>query len=172
MTQPKHRPERTQLIIHAGTAEARAIVPEWWGAIDSDFESRRLRFAGDGRQWLDEGILPPSLIAAGCYFADVVSTDGQPGLVHRRLVAGARVLLQPESTPQGSAAIAVWLDGAPIKVGYLPADVAAGAIEAARRHGTGFGAVVASEARDAKTHERRGVTVILGPVALWADKAA
>jgi hypothetical protein len=172
MTQPKHRPERTQLIIHASTAEARATVPEWWGAIDSDFESRRLRFAGDGRQWLDEGVLPPSLVAAGCYFADVVGTEGHPGLSHPRLVTGARVLLQPEPTQQGTAGIAVWLDGAPAKIGYLPADVAAGAMEAARRHGTGFGAVIASEARHAKTHDRLGVTVILGPVALWAEEAA
>lgn len=170
MTGPKHRPPRTHLIIHAGDAEAAATVPEWWGALDSETQSRRLQFAGDGRTWLEAGVLPPALAAAGCFYADVVGTEQHPGLAHPRLVAGARVLLQPESAGSGTA-IGVWIDGEPVKVGYLPPDVAGRTLDVARRYGTGFGAVVASEERDAGSGERRAVTVLLGPVALWAEEA-
>ena len=170
MSDPKHRPPRTHLIVHAGEAEAPATVPEWWGALGSDVQSRQLRFSGDGRQWLEAGQLPPVLEAAGCYFSDVVGTDQNPGLSHPRLVTGARVMLRPEPAGGGTA-IGVWIDGEPVKVGYLPPDVAGRTLDTARRYRTGFGAVVASEERDAASQARRALTVLLGPVAIWSEEA-
>jgi hypothetical protein len=171
MSAPKHRPPRTQLIVRAGDAAAAATVPEWWGALGSDTQSRRLRFAGGGRQWLDAGVLPPALADAGCFYSDVVGTDDLPGLAHPELVTGARVLLRPRRVGGGGTAIEVWVDSEPVHVGYLPPDVAGRALETASRYQTGFGAIVASETRARATKERRSVTVVLGPVAMWAEPA-
>lgn len=172
MSGPKHRPPRTQLIIHAGVDEVAATVPEWWGALDSDTESRRLRFAGDGRRWLDEGELPPALEASGCYEADVVGTEHHTGLAHPRLVTGARVSLRPRPVAGRGTAIEVWIDGEPVQVGYLRPEVTARVLEIAERSSTGFGAVVAGEVRDAASKERRSVTVLMGPVAIWSEDVA
>ena len=45
MTQPKHRPERQTFIVHVGAASEQAVLPEWWGALDSEVQSRALRYA-------------------------------------------------------------------------------------------------------------------------------
>ena len=100
MTQPNHRPDRQTFIVHAGDAAEYAALPEWWGALDWDTESRSLRFAPDGGNWIDEGELPDSLVAAGCRLSEVAATMEFSGLRHSGLTAGQRVLLKPDAQPQ------------------------------------------------------------------------
>ena len=71
MTQPKHRPERKEFIVHVGDATAQATLPEWWGAIDSGIEARSLRFSEDGGNWIEERTLPDVLVAAGARLSEV-----------------------------------------------------------------------------------------------------
>ena len=164
MTQPQHRPERQAFIVRAGAAEENAILPEWWGPLDSGVESRSLRFYSDGDTWIDEEDLPESLTAAGCRLAEVVGVTSYPGLAHAGLEVGRRVLLQPDPTnPNDHNAIAVWTEDATQQIGYLPGDVAAETMSESLRRRTGYGALVAREHRDSKSHERHGVTVLLGP---------
>jgi hypothetical protein len=168
MTQPNHRPERQVFIIHAEAAAEPATLPEWWGAIDSGFESRSLRFAADDANWLDEGDLPQTLTAAGCRLSEVMGVGDYPGLAQPSLEVGHRVLLQPE----GRESIAVWTEDASQQVGYLAGNVAAETMAESQRRGTGYAAFVAAEQRDSGSHERRGLTVLLGPGAVWAEKAS
>ena len=72
MTEPMHRPERQHFIVHVGSLEEQAVLPEWWGAVDSDTESRTLRFSGEDGNWIAEDELPEALSNAGCRRADGV----------------------------------------------------------------------------------------------------
>ncbi|MFV2064077.1 MAG: HIRAN domain-containing protein [Chloroflexota bacterium] len=146
-----------------------AVLLEWWSALDSDIESRRLRFDGTQGTWLPEEELPASLNAAGCRLSEVVAVSEYPGLANSDLEVGRRVLLRPEPDDRrGGNAIAVWVEDGSQQVGYLPREVAAETAGEARRRGTGYGAFVAHEQRSAKSHERRGLTILLGPGAIWA----
>ncbi|MFV2062163.1 MAG: HIRAN domain-containing protein [Chloroflexota bacterium] len=173
MTQPSHRPPRQAFVVHAGSAEERAILPEWWGALDSDIESRRLRFDGDQGTWLPEDDLPALLEAAGCRLSDVVGVSSYDGLTHRSLEIGQRVLLRPEPANVADRnAIAVWIEDGSQQVGYLPRDVAAQVTSEAQRRRAGYGAFVACEQRETKSRERRGLTILLGPGVIWAKPTA
>jgi hypothetical protein len=167
MTQPNHRPERQQFIVHVGATAEPATLPEWWGAIDSGFESRSLRFAADDANWLDEGDLPQNLAAAGGRLAEVMGVGDHPGLANPGLDVGQRVLLQPE----GRESIAVWTADASQQVGYLAGNVAAETMAESARRGAGYAAFVAAEQRDPQSGERRGLTVLLGPGAVWAEES-
>lgn len=167
MTQPNHRPERQQFTVHVGAITEPATLPEWWGAIDSGFESRSLRFTADDANWLDEGDLPQALAAAGCRLAEVMGVGDHPGLPHPSLEVGHRVLLQPV----GRESIAVWTEDASQQVGYLAGDVAAETMNESARRGTGYAAVVAAEQRDPESGARRGLTVLLGPGAVWVEES-
>ena len=171
MTQPQHRPERQAFIVRAGAVEENAILPEWWGPLDSDIESRSLRFYGDGDTWLDEDDLPESFVTAGCRLAEVVGVTSYPGLAHPRLEVGRRVLLQPDPTnPNDHDAIAVWTEDATQQVGYLPGNIAAETMTESLRRRTGYGAFVAREHRDSRSHERQSVTILLGPGVISATE--
>lgn len=171
MTQPKHRPERQLFIVHGGTAAETGVLPEWWGAIDSGVESRALRYAPDGQNWIDEGEIPESLTAAGCRMSEVAAVMNYPGLQNPGLEVGRRVLLKPDAQPQDRFAIAVWVDDDSEQVGFLPSNVAAEVMAESMRLGTGFGAFVAAEVRDSESHERRDVSILLGPGVVWAEEA-
>ena len=172
MTEQPFRPERQNYSVHAGAIETAAILPEWWGALDSDTESRSLRFPGDEGVWLSEDELPEALQSAGCRLSEIVAANDHHGLEHPALVVGMRVLLRPEpDNAQAHGAIAVWVGDGSQQVGYLPQDVAAHTMAEAQRLGTGFGGFVASEVRDTSSHERRAITVFLGPGAVWAKES-
>jgi len=167
MTQPKHRPERQELIVHAGAITEPATLPEWWSAIDSGIESRSLRFSADAGNWLAEGDLPETLTATGCRLSEVVGVSDHPGLTNPNLEVGHRVLLQPE----GRDAIAVWTGDASQQVGYLAGNIAAETMAESQRRGTGYAAFVSAEQRDSQSGERRGLTVLLGPGAVWVEES-
>jgi hypothetical protein len=169
MTQPKHRPERQAFIVRAGGIEVPATLPEWWGGLDAEIESRALRFDGEGGNWIPEDELPESLSSLGCRLTEVVGVMNYSGLISPGLDVGRRVLLQPEPTnPQDHNAIAVWLEDGSQQVGYLPGNIAAETMVESMRRGTGYAAFVAGEDRDSKTQVRRGLSILLGPGAVFA----
>ena len=163
MTQPRHRPDRQSFIVHAGAAAESAVLPEWWGGLDSGVETRALRFAPDSGNWIDEGDLPRSLTAAGCQLSEVAAVMNFQGLASPGLAVGRRVLLKPDAQPQDRFAIAVWTEDDSQQVGFLPSNVAAEVMAGSMRLRTGFGAFVVQEVRDSGSHERRDVTLPLGP---------
>ncbi len=171
MTQPGHRPDRQSFIVHAGAAAESAVLPEWWGGLDSEVETRALRFAPDGGNWINEGDLPQSLVTAGCRLSEVAAVMNFPGLASPSLEVGRRVLLKPDAQPQDRFAIAVWAEDSSQQVGFLPSNVAAEVMAESMRLRTGFGAFVVQEVRDPGTHERRDVTLLLGPGVVWAEES-
>lgn len=168
MTQPSHRTERQPFIVHVGAATEPATLPEWWGAIGSDGESRRLRFGNDGDNWLPEDALPASLSAAGGRLAEVEETAGRTGLTDPSLSVGQAVVLRPEPHPTDPNAIAVWSAGQQ-HVGYLLGEIAAETMRESQRRRNAYKAIVAGEARDKASGERRSVSVLLGPASVWAE---
>jgi hypothetical protein len=173
MTQPKHRPDREVFIVRAGGIEIRATLPEWWGGLDAEIESRALRFDGEGGNWIDEGELPESLSSQDCRLSEVVGVMSYSGLISPGLDVGRRVLLQPEPTnPQDHNAIAVWLEDASQQVGYLPGNIAAEVMTESMARRTGYAAFVAAEDRDTKSQVRRSLTILLGPGAISATKVS
>ncbi len=172
MTQPMHRPDRQTFIIHAGAAAESAVAPEWWGSLGSEVESRSLRFAPDGGNWIDEGELPQSLVKAGCRLSEVAATMEFSGLAHPSLVPGGRVLLKPDAQPQDRFAIAVWVGDDSQQIGFLPSNVAAEVMSESMRRKTGFAALVATEVRDKDSHARRDITILLGPGVVWAEETS
>ena len=172
MTQPKHRPQRQVFSVHVGTAAEMAVLPEWWGAIESDVESRALRYAPDGQNWIDEGQLPDSFTAAGGRLSEVAAVMNFPGLASPSLEVGRRVLLKPDPQPQDRFAVAVWIEDSSAQVGFLPGNVAAEVMAESMRLRTGFGAFVAAEVRDSGTKERRDVTILLAPGFVSAEESA
>ena len=131
--------------------------------LDSDVEARSLRFAEDGGNWIEERSLPDSLVAAGCRLSEVAAVMNFTGLSSPRLAVGRRVLLKPDAQPQDRFAIAVWTEDDSQQVGFLPSNMAAEVMAESMRLRTGFAAFVAQEVRDASSHERRDVTILLGP---------
>ena len=171
MSEQPFRPERQTFLVHADGTEEYGVLPEWWGALGSDVQSRSLRFSDDGEVWLDEGQIPASLQAAGCILTEVVGVSDFGGVAHPSLDVGRRVLLQPEpANPSDPGAISVWVGDASEVVGYLPGALAADIRREAERRGTGYGAFVAAEERDAASHERRGLSIMLGPGLVWAKE--
>lgn len=170
MTQPKHRPERQEFLVHAGSAVVEATLPEWWGAIDSGIEARSLRFSEEGSNWIEERELPEVLTAAGCRLSEVAGVMDYEGLKRPSLSAGQRVLLKPDAQPQDRFAIAVWTGDDRDQVGFLPSNVAAEVMAESMRTRQGFAAFVAQEVRDADSGERRDVTILLGPGVVWAER--
>lgn len=171
MTQPNHRPERKEFIVHVGDATAPATLPEWWGSIDSGIEARSLRFSEDGGNWIEEQTLPEALVAAGARLSEVAGVMDYEGLKKPSLRAGQRVLLKPDAQPQDRFAIAVWTGDDRNQVGFLPSNVAAEVMAVSMRDRTGFGGFVAQEVRDAESGERRDVTLIIGPGVVYAEPA-
>jgi hypothetical protein len=172
MTQPKHRPERQEFLIHVGAATAPATLPEWWGALDSGIEARALRFSEDGGNWIEEQALPNALVEAGARLSSVAGVMDFEGLKASSLEVGQRVLLKPDAQPQDRFAIAVWTGDDAQQVGFLPSNVAAEVMAISMRDRTGFGGFVAQEVRDAGSRERRDVTIIIGPGVVYAEAAA
>lgn len=171
MSDQPFRPERQTFLVHVSGTEEYGVLPEWWGALDSATESRSLRFSDDGATWLGEGELPSQLKAAGSRLTEVTGVSESAGLTHPSLAVGRRVLLQPEpADPGASPAVTVWLDDVSELVGYLPSELAAEIMHEADARGVGFGAFVAAEERDAASHERRGLRLILGPGVVWAKE--
>lgn len=169
MSEQPFRPERQTFLVHAGGIEEYGVLPEWWGALDSEVQSRSLRFSDDGAVWLDEGELPGTLQGAGCHLTAVIDVAEHEGVTHPSLEVGRRVLLQPEpADPTDPNAISVWVEDASQLVGYLPSDLAVDIKREAERRGTGYGAFVAAEQRDAESEVRRGLHIILGPGVVWA----
>lgn len=168
MTQPRHRPDREVFIVHVGTAMEPATLPEWWGAIGSDVESRRLRFGDGGDNWLPEDALPGSLQESGGRLADVEETLGRSGLTDPGLSVGQAVVLRPEPHPTDPNAIAVWSAGQQ-QVGYLLGEIAAETMRESQRRQNAYKAIVAGEQRDKASGERRSVTILLGPASVWAE---
>jgi len=171
MTQPKHRPERKEFIVHVGDATATATLPEWWGAIDSGIEARSLRFSEDGSNWIEEQVLPQALVANGARLTEVAGVMDHEGLKQPSLRVGQRVLLKPDAQPQDRFAIAVWTGDDARQVGFLPSNVAAEVMAISMRDGSGFGGFVAQEVRDADSGDRRDVTLIIGPGVVYAEPA-
>ncbi len=171
MTQPKHLPERQTFIVHAGAIAESAVLPEWWGSLESEVESRSLRFAPDGGNWIEEGQIPPSLSAAGCRLSEVAAVLDFGGLQHPGLAVGQRVLLKPDAQPQDRFAIAVWTGDDTQQVGFLPSNVAAEVMNESMRRKSGYAAFVAGEVRDKASHQRRDLTILLGPGVVWAEEA-
>lgn len=169
MTQAKHLPERQSFTVHVGDASAPAVLPEWWGSLDSDVESRSLRFSEDGGNWIEEGALPAALAGAGARLTEVAGVMDFEGLGHEGLGVGQRVLLQPDAQPQDRFAIAVWTGDGSRQVGFLPSDVAAEVMGVSMRDGVGFGGFVAREVRDRASKQRRDVSVLIGPGVVWAE---
>jgi hypothetical protein len=169
MTQPRHRPERQHFRIHVGAATAEAVLPEWWGALDSTIKARALRFSEDGGNWIEEQTLPAVLVAAGALFSEVAGVMDYDGLKHPGLEVGQRVLLKPDAQPQDRFAIAVWTGDDSRQVGFLPSNVAEQVMAISMRDRVGFGAFVAQEVRDAQSGERRDVSILLGPGVVWAE---
>lgn len=171
MTQPNHRPERDLFLVHVGAAVEPATLPEWWGAIGSDTQTRRLRFAEEGDNWLPEDQLPPALSGAGARLGDVSETEGRSGLADPSLVVGQPVVLRPEPHPTDPNAIAVWSAGQQ-HVGYLLGELAAETMSESRRRQAAYKAIVAGEVRDSALGERRGLSILLGPGSVWAETPA
>ena len=171
MTQPKHRPERQNFIIHVGVATAQATLPEWWGSIESVIETRSLRFSEDGGNWIQEQKLPAALVAAGARISEVAGVMDFEGLKQPSLRVGQRVLLKPDAQPQDRFAIAVWTGDDRHQVGFLPSNVAAEVMAVSMRDRSGFGGFVAQEVRDTQSEERRDVTLIIGPGVVYAEPA-
>lgn len=169
MTQPKHRPERQNFIIHAGTVTAAATLPEWWGSLDSGIETRALRFSEDGGNWIEEQTLPSALAEAGARISEVAGVMDYEGLNSAALTVGQRVLLKPDAQPQDRFAIAVWTGDDSAQVGFLPSNTAAEVMAVSMRDRVGFGGFVAQEVRDPSTNQRRDVTIIIGPGVVWAE---
>ena len=173
MTQPKHRPERQQFIVHVGAASAPATLPEWWGAVDSDIESRALRFSEDGSNWIEEQTLPDALVQAGARLSEVAGVMDFEGISAASLAVGERVLLKPDAQPQDRFAIAVWTGDDATQVGFLPSNVAEQVMAISMRDRTGFGGFVAQEVREAGgSKPRRDVTIIIGPGVVYAEPTA
>lgn len=172
MTQPKHRPERQNFLIHVGHATAPAVLPEWWGALDSTIEARALRFSEDGGNWIQEQTLPSALVAAGAMLSDVAGVMDYEGLQSGGLAVGQRVLLKPDAQPQDRFAIAVWTGDDSAQVGFLPSNLAEQVMAISMRDRVGFGGFVAQEVRDAQSGERRDVAIIIGPGVVWAELAS
>jgi hypothetical protein len=168
MTQPKHRPERDTCIVHVGPVAEPATLPEWWGAIDSDVESRQLRFGSDDRLWLPEDELPNALVEAGCRLAAVAETEGRVGLADPALALGQPVVLRPEPHPTDPNAIAVW-SASQQHIGYVLGDVAAEAMSESHRRRAAYKAVVAGEQRRKESGERTEITILLGPGSVWVE---
>ena len=169
MTQPKHRPERQDFIIHVGTATAPATLPEWWGSLDSGIEARALRFSEDGGNWIDEQTLPGALVEAGARLSEVSGVMDYEGLKAASLEVGQRVLLKPDAQPQDRFAIAVWTGDGSQQVGFLPSNVAEQVMAVSMRERVGYGGFVAQEVRDAESGERRDVAILIGPGVVWAE---
>ena len=169
MTQPKHRPERQSFTVHVGPSSAPAVLPEWWGSIDSGIKARALRFSEDGGNWIEEQTLPDSLVAAGARLSEVSGVMDFQGLKHPSLEVGQRVLLKPDAQPQDRFAIAVWTGDDSAQVGFLPSNVAEQVMAVSMRERVGFGGFVAQEVRDAESGERRDVSIIIGPGVVWAE---
>ena len=169
MTQPKHRPERQSFTVHVGPASAPAVLPEWWGSIDSGIKARALRFSEDGGNWIEEQTLPDSLVAAGARLSEVSGVMDFQGLKHPSLEVGQRVLLKPDAQPQDRFAIAVWTGDDSAQVGFLPSNVAEQVMAVSMRERVGFGGFVAQEVRDAESGERSDVSIIIGPGVVWAE---
>lgn len=169
MTQPKHRPERQNFRIHVGAAMAEAVLPEWWGALESGVKARALRFSEDGGNWIEEQTLPQALVAAGALLSGVAGVMDYEGLAHPGLEVGERVLLKPDPQPQDRFAIAVWTGDDSRQVGFLPSNVAEQVMAVSMRDRVGFGGFVAQEVRDAESGERRDVTILMGPGVVWAE---
>lgn len=170
MTQPRHRPERQQFIVHVGPAAAGAVLPEWWGSLDSGIEARSLRFSSEGSgNWIDEQELPAALVGAGARLSEVAGVMDFEGLRHPGLEVGQRVLLKPDAQPQDRFAIAVWTGDDSAQVGFLPSNVAAEVMAISMRDRVGFGGFVAQEVRDAQSGQRRDVTLVIGPGVVWAE---
>jgi len=169
MTQPKHRPERREFIVHVGDASAAATLPEWWGGLDSGIKARSLRFSEDGGNWIEERELPSALVAAGARLSEVSGVMDYEGLKRPSLRVGQRILLKPDAQPQDRFAIAVWTGDDRYQVGFLPSNVAAEVMAVSLRDRVGFAGFVAQEVRDAESEERRDVSVIIGPGVVWAD---
>ena len=172
MTQPKHRPERENFIVHVGPATAPATLPEWWGSIDSGIEARALRFSEEGGNWIEEQTLPAALVEAGARLSEVAGVMDYEGLKAASLRAGERVLLKPDAQPQDRFAIAVWTGDDAKQVGFLPSNVAAEVMAVSMRDRVGFGGFVAQEVRDAESKERRDVSLIIGPGVVYAEPTA
>lgn len=169
MTQPKHRPERQMFLVHVGPATAPAVLPEWWGALDSGTKARALRFSEDGGNWIQEQTLPSALTEAGAMLSDVAGVMDFEGLRSPGLAVGERVLLKPDAQPQDRFAIAVWTGDDSAQVGFLPSNVSEQVMAISMRDRVGFGGFVAQEVRDAESGERRDVTIIIGPGVVWAE---
>ena len=172
MTQPKHRPERHEFIVHVGAASVTATLPEWWGSLDSGIKTRALRFSEDGGNWIEEQTLPESLVAAGARLSEVAGVMDYAGLKHPSLEVGQRVLLKPDAQPQDRFAIAVWTGDDSAQVGFLPSNVAEQVMAVSIRERVGYGGFVAQEVRDAESGERRDVAIIIGPGVVWAEPAS
>ena len=173
MTQPRHRPPRQNFLIHAGSVAEAAVLPEWWGALDSDTESRSLRFSENGGNWIDEDELPAPLVAAGCRLSEVIGVEDHLGLADPDLSVGQKVLLKPmPSDAQGHRAILVLVADGTQSVGYLPKDVAEETMDESHRLRSAYAAVVAAEVRDAASHERQGVALLIGPGSIWAEETS
>ena len=172
MTQPKHRPERQNFLIHVGDATVPAVLPEWWGALDSTIQARAMRFSEDGGNWIQEQTLPSALVDAGAMLSDVAGVMDYEGVGAASLVVGERVLLKPDAQPQDRFAIAVWTGDDSAQVGFLPSNVAAHVMTISMRDRVGFGGFVAQEVRDAQSGARRDVAIIIGPGVVWAELAS
>ena len=169
MTQPRHRPERQDFTVHVGAATAQATLPEWWGSLDSDVETRALRFSEDGGNWIEEQTLPAGFVEAGARFTEVAGVMDFEGINAASLEVGQRVLLQPDAQPQDRFAIAVWTGDGATQVGFLPSNVAAEVMAVSMRDRTGFGGFVAQEVRDVQSKTRRDVTILIGPGVVHAE---
>lgn len=172
MTQPKHRPERQNFLVHVGAATAPATLPEWWGSIDSGIEARALRFSEEGGNWIEEQTLPAALVESGARLSGVAGVMDFEGLKAGGLEVGQRVLLKPDAQPQDRFAIAVWTGDDASQVGFLPSNVAEEVMAISMRDRVGFGGFVAQEVRDAGSGERRDVSIIIGPGVVYAEPTA
>ena len=168
MTQPNHRPFRDTCIVHVGDVAEPATLPEWWGAIDSETQVRRLRFSSDGSNWLPEDELPALLTHAGCRLAEVAETEGRPGLADASLGVGQPVVLRPEPHPTDPSAIAVW-SANQLHIGYILGDLAAETMAESHRRRSAYKAVVAGEHRNKESGERVGLIIMLGPGSVWVE---
>jgi hypothetical protein len=172
MTQPDHRPDRQSFHVYVGDAVEPAVLPEWWGAMDSGVQTRSLRFDGPGGNWIDEGELPPSLIGAGAQISEVVGSGDFQGLADAGLVVGNRVMLQPiPAVVGGYDAVGVWTEGRTQQVGWLPGNVAAQVMADSMRRGLGYGAFVFGEHRDQASGARQDISLILGPGIVYSVAA-
>ena len=169
MTQPKHRPQRQNFIVHVGAGSAAAPQPEWWGSQDSGSEAPAQRVSGDGANWIDEGPRPRGRFEAGARLTEVAGVMDFEGLKSTTLQVGQRVLLKPDAQPQDRFAIGVWTGDDAEQVGFLPSNVAEQVMAVSMREKVGFGGFVAQEVRDAQSSDRRDVRIIIGPGVVWTE---